>query len=227
MPKEQPIVEVLDWRKDATGDTSFWRVVAVSLPVVGNKGDFYLCAGLFIACTVGILVAHNAGLLAHGRDIAAMLGQWATLGVNIAVAILGFLIAGFSIFATMTKPELFHLLAKFKANGRPISEFKFVFYNFLHVFAHYLLYLAIGVFAAVMSQRGSPLWYFANLLRDHFGSWLDVAVAIGAAGLVCYTVFALLLLKSFLWNLYQAMVFAIFFEVPKSDPPKPGEPGQI
>lgn len=214
MTKNSTIVGIENWRDDATSDTSFTKVLRASSGVVGNKGDLILVIALFTSSLVGIAVSHHIGILAHPRDIAKMVGEWATLSANMSVAILGFLIAGFSIFATMTRPSLFRYMARYKSEGRPISDFKFVFYNFLYIFIHYLLLLSMSVLTAIFFIPKSPVWFVADIVYDINPSLVTVSAAAYGAALVIYIIFSLLLLKSFLWNLYQTLIFAIFVDPP-------------
>jgi len=214
MNKNAPIVKIDNWRDDATGDDSFAKVIRSSFGVVGNKTDLIVVAALFVIALVGIAFAQKEGLIAHPRDVAKMVGQWAVLSANVSVAILGFLIAGFSIFATMTRPSLFRFMARYKANGRSISDFKFVFYNFLYIFVHYLSVLAISIITSFMFVPQSPAWFFADRLYDVIPNAVQLSVVIYAAFFIVYVIFSLLLLKSFLWNLYQTLIFAIFFDPP-------------
>lgn len=214
MGKSSGIVGIDNWRDDATSDTDFVKVIRASVGVVGNKGDFVLVVALCVLSAIGIAVAHCADVISHPREIAKMIGAWSTLSANMTVAILGFLIAGFSIFATMTRPSLFRFMARYKADGRSISDFKFVFYNFLYIFIHYLILLAVSVLTAIFFVPQSPIWFLAQIGYQRFPEFIQIASIAYGSFIVIYIVFALLLLKSFLWNLYQTLVFAIFVDPP-------------
>lgn len=209
------VQEVPDWRKDATQDTSLLAILRASVGVVGNAGDLAIFAVTILLGFLGVLYAANYGDLAGAGETARLVQAWAALGANIAVAILGFLIAGFSVFATVTRPELFRFMAKYKAKGRPISEFKFVFYNFLYIFAHYIVFLTLCICVAFLEVPRSPVWWIAKIVYRDYPGAVDVAAAVSGVLVASYALFSMLLLKSFLWNLYQTLVFAIFFKPPE------------
>lgn len=214
-PKASDVQEVPDWRRDATQDTGLIAILRASFGVVGNTGDLVIFVTTLVLGLIGVWGAAYYGEIASASDTARLIQQWATLGANIAVAILGFLIAGFSVFATVTRPELFRYMARYKAKGRPISEFKFVFYNFLYIFAHYIIFLTGSVSVAFLAAPRSPLWWLAEMSYTHYGYVIDIAAAMTGVMIASYALFSMLLLKSFLWNLYQTLVFAIFFKLPE------------
>lgn len=214
-PKASDVQEVPDWRRDATQDTGLIAILRASFGVVGNIGDLAIFVATFALGLIGVLWGACSGALASAGDTARLVQQWAALGANIAVAILGFLIAGFSVFATVTRPELFRYMARYKAKGRPISEFKFVFYNFLYIFAHYIIFLTGSVAVAFLFEPHSPIWWLAETFYADHNKIVDIAAAMTGVIIASYAAFSMLLLKSFLWNLYQTLVFAIFFKPPE------------
>jgi hypothetical protein len=136
--------------------------------------------------------------------------EWGVLTCTLAATILGFLIAGFAIFATMSRHSFFVELAQFRVESRPISQFKFVFFNFIFIFIHYVSYIATTLLVAMLWVGHSPVWFAAEYfhrirprLTDLLSAELDAAIAI-------YTIYILLVLRGFIWNLYQALLIVIF-----------------
>lgn len=135
------------------------------------------------------------------------IGRVADIGFVLATAILGFLIAGFSIFASTTPRELFKILAQLPHKNTQVSKLKFIFFIFLLVFIHYLVFLGlcvaiklilplvtetISVFEISSGIRVSLIWwYFAIFLHAAVVAWL---------------IYLIMLLKSFIWNIYQTVL---------------------
>ena len=216
---DQPeIIAIEDWRGDAIKEKGFGSIILSSIGVVGSKLDLLLFACMLLLGGGGVFLARTAfDQLKLPWLTATIVQQWANFGASFSVAILGFLIAGFSVFATVTRPSVFHVLAKFRQSNRNISEFKFVFYNFLYVFAHYVTYLA-GCMAVVFAfTKQSPVWFMAYLIWKRNPQWVDIATALVGVIVVSYSLFLMLLLRSFLWNLYQGLLFAIFFDERQQD----------
>jgi hypothetical protein len=128
----------------------------------------------------------------------------ADIGFDLSVQILGFLVGGFAIFATVTDHRLMVNLASAEMEGENVSVFKYVFFNFISVFFVYLLTLSVS--AAV--KAGSSI----NLSTKFFDPKLATVVNSTLFVLVAFLVVASIVrLKSFIWNIYQA--FLIFIAV--------------
>lgn len=199
--KEKSVLEVYNEAKKIAG-SDFNRTVA----------RFF---ALFLAIAMLMLFAFSTPENAKKISSENWLYDWANAGIAFSTSILGFLIAGFSIFATITKNEIFVGLAQIpyvdgdkKSN---ISRLKFIFFNFMIAFVHYLAFLAACLFAAFLLTKSGPA---ALILSDivtnkSYQSYIQAGIA---WALATWFVYVLLLLKSFIWNLYQSILFTVTAE---------------
>jgi hypothetical protein len=134
------------------------------------------------------------------------------VGLTITTQLLGFLIAGFAIFASITKPEILIMLANLPHTKGDITRLQFIFFNFLFVFIHFILFLAASVFVKTVLPSNGPL---SGLLQWFAGAH-SIVLSVLAGLLMCvlsaWLVFILMLLKSFIWNMYQSILLAIAAE---------------
>jgi hypothetical protein len=129
------------------------------------------------------------------------------------LGILGFLITGFAVFASITKVDVFISLAKRAYKKSPeINNLQYIFFNFLNVFSIYIGLLALSLSAEFVSADSSPLIrLIPNSAHQYQKVW--VAVGGGISFIIClWTAIAILRLKSFIWNLYQTVLLAIAME---------------
>lgn len=149
-------------------------------------------------------------------DTASLVHSIAGFGYSFSLSILGFLIAGFAIFATLTKPDLFIILAQipYKKNGQDtgISRLQFIFFNFLNVFTVILFLLSVSAFISVGFSDHSPLHFISGFLSDYFLDWFIPINSFVYSFMAVVLVDALLKLKSFIWNLYQSVILTITTE---------------
>ena len=100
--------------------------------------------------TLVILCATSLVLLISKPDLFPVavksITGWLSLGFTYATTILGFLVAGFTIFSTMTRTEVFIALARKKHDTLGVSQLKFIFFSFLRVF---ILHIVL-IFACVV-----------------------------------------------------------------------------
>ncbi len=181
---------------ELTSEKSLWDVYWMSRTIRPSK--FQLLSVL----TVMSALAINAFVLE--TDVTTILTdtrKWASSGFNFSITTLGFLIAGFTIFATLSKPEMMLAMMSHRNKKTNLPTLKYNFFTFMKVFIMYivfsLLYLAIELFG----QQGGLL---SNLL-----SLMPYSVCLKSTMIkVAYIIvggsffYLLLLLKTFIFNIY-------------------------
>jgi hypothetical protein len=136
----------------------------------------------------------------------------ADIGFTFTSTMLGFLISGFAIFASISKPEVLIVLARTDYKNPRISELQFIFFNFILVFIHYIIFLGACVIIKIVSGDSGPLpkgLDLANAYSEAIGCALASTLL---AALLSWLAFVTLLLKSFIWNLYQSVLITIQIE---------------
>ncbi len=112
-----------------------------------SENRFDLCMRI---ATLAILCAASLILIISTPDLFPVavksITSWLSLGFTYATTILGFLVAGFTIFSTMTRTEVFIALARKKHDTLGVSQLKFIFFSFLRVF---ILHITL-IFACVV-----------------------------------------------------------------------------
>lgn len=131
------------------------------------------------------------------------------IGFVLSISVLGFLVAGFSIFASITKPKLFILLAKLPYKKSDISNFQYVFFIFLNVFSVYIILLTISLFLKIGFSENSPLTMISYEIYNKLPNVCMLVNAIVFTVLIGLIAEAIVRLKSFTWNLYQAVILVI------------------
>jgi hypothetical protein len=79
------------------------------------------------------------------ETLLASLEAWSSMGSIFASTLLGFLVAGFAIFATISKPTLFVDLAQFNYPGSRLTALEYIFFSFVNIFVHYMSFLILAV----------------------------------------------------------------------------------
>jgi hypothetical protein len=205
------VVQIPKWQDDVFTEKTLSSALRAAIGVVGSPHDVAIVVFVGLAGLVLSVASTCVWEVTATADVTAKIVQgWSVVAAGFASAILGFLIAGFSIFAAMTDKTLFHGLAQIKSNGREISDFKFIFYNFLYVFIQYLLYLAVTLAVCFLFVPQSPLWFVASVVSVTFPSAVAFSALAFAVLFGTYSLYVLLLLRSFIWSMYQALLIAIF-----------------
>jgi len=159
-----------------------------------------------------LLVVMSAYLIFSKSDLFPVavksISSWVALGFNYSITILGFLVAGFTIFATMTKVEIFIALTQATHKTENISHIKFIFYSFLRVFINHIILLFACV-GTTMLKDSSAIYLSAFADGDTIIRIKKAAVMIVLPIVGYLLINAMLQLKTFIWNLYQSVIVAI------------------
>lgn len=200
----------MDWRDKVTEEKSLLDVFWKARKVASAKSNRLVAALAFLVLLVFFFIdRHFDFALFSAQVMTRLIEQAGDVGFTLTTAILGFLIAGFSIFSSITKPEIFAALAKLDHRDSGLSNLQFIFFNFLLVFIHYLAFLAVSIaikiFLPVVVEAAALVE--ARLAVPHVVVWWVEATAIAAV--LAWLVFLVMLLKSFIWNIYQAVLIVI------------------
>lgn len=215
-----------DWKDRIFREKSLWEVYRLSASVLPRPKFNRFIAWLFSILIAAFFawVLCDSGRTFTVQDALEFLRFSAAQGVALSIGILGFLVAGFAIFASVTRAELFITLAEipYKRNGvdTGINRLLFIFFNFINVFTVYIGLLSLSMIVAMGLSEHSPVLRIAGNTRSPFPMLPLVFLVILNGGITFWIAIALLKLKSFIWNLYQTVLVAIATEAELLKRPK-------
>jgi hypothetical protein len=203
----------MEWQRELFREKNFRDVYRGARSFAGGRKDTWILVFVFFA-----LVAANAvwWYLSKGSDpsatVIAAVRHWAESGASFATNILGFLLAGFAIFASVTKADLFIALANIQYKKSDISRLKYVFFNFLIVFIHYLAFLSVCLVVHLFLASESPFTRLLGIATADRLVTRFILAATATAIIGTWFIALILMLKVFIWNLYQSVLLAITTE---------------
>lgn len=200
----------MDWQKRATAEKSLSEVYRKARRVGSTRKNLGVAVLVSIVfCLLAITDWQLSLRVLPLTSLRALVSQIAEIGFALTTAILGFLIAGFLIFASITRPAIFVGLAKMDHRKTGMSRLQFIFFNFLLVFIHFLAFLAVSIFLKLVLPIAPAA---IDKIQQQTGISAEVvwwASAGLASFLLGWLTFLLMLLKSFVWNIYQAVLVVI------------------
>ena len=188
------------WKDDVYKEKSLYDVYRASRVIEPSRFNVSCMRVCYVLC--GLYVLMNVVTGADNGEIIAALSRISASLITITTAVLGFLIAGFSIFISSTPNRTLIMLLNTRYKSTEISYFKQIMFNFLNVFSVYLcvLVIALGV------NTSTPLGW-SPLLPLGFPPKLTIAFNSSVLGvLVISSAYAVLRLKSFIWTMYQGLI---------------------
>jgi hypothetical protein len=212
--------------RELFAETSLLHVYKNSMSYSENRFD--RCIRIF---TLVVLCTASLILILSKEDLFPVavksITSWLSLGFTYATTILGFLVAGFTIFSTMTRTEVFIALAVKTHDTLGVSQLKFIFFSFLRVF---ILHIAL-IFAcvAITMLKDSSAIYLSPLHNDHASITIKKFATVMVLPFIGYLIVSTLLhLKTFVWNLYQSIIIAVagaavLYELDRAAPKTEGD----
>ncbi|MEO0014056.1 MAG: hypothetical protein RLZZ535_2445, partial [Cyanobacteriota bacterium] len=152
------------------------------------------------------------------QEMASRVREWTDFGFSFAIGILGFLITGFTIFATVSKPSMFVKMAKVKHPNCELSYLKYNFFTMMNVF---IIYLGFTFVCVVIKFLAPPSGFISILLSylfsNFYSEYLEIFKRIlSGAGIVIvgtWIFYLLVILQSFIFNIYSMIMTAIRWEI--------------
>lgn len=214
---------------DLLKEGSLWAVFRKSLRIKRSKKNLIVALIVSAFAFAVTIPEPRAGILA------SQIHSLSLIILSATVSLLGFLIAGFSFFATVSDKAMFCKMAEHTHKNSGLSYLKFNLFIFMRVFAEYLLMSLLTLVAVVAFSPDSAsratirrwtrdlTWPgFLNINHPMDAAFLSVMLSV----LVGLFVFLLMELGSFIFNVYHVVMTTIVWEIEKekvkqvqADPP--------
>jgi hypothetical protein len=193
--------------EDLFQEKSLWEIYRVCVTRLKiSRFNASVCALVTLLLSVYAYSTNNS----RGQ-IEASIRSLADMGLGYGTTILGFLIAGFTIFATLTKPTLLRQMYH-TTHPSGLNYVKVNFFAFIEVFIIYLTFimlcLAIKLFAPVNGPLTEVIQWF-NSFSFSYVIRVDILKKIGFVIFGASSFYAMLALKSFVYNTHHAVMTLI------------------
>lgn len=203
-----------DWKTKIFEEKSLWEVYRLSHSLIpkpkSNRVIFWLSALIFLGLFIWSIVEGAQHYTA--KQAFDFMHHIANQSLILSIGILGFLITGFAIFASLTNISLFIALANIRHKNTNINRLQFVFFNFLNIFTVYIGLLSFCLFIIIGLSENSPLTRLSYLAIARWPTSGIPAIFFVVGILGIWLISAIVKLKSFIWNLYQIVLISIATE---------------
>lgn len=143
-------------------------------------------------------------------DLSKNIRSTLAFGASLAPAVIGFLVAGFTIFVTVTKIELFNFMAIRKYKDTNESYLKYNMSAFMLAFIHYCAFIFTCAILTIFAQPNGPLIlitkYIFGLIPACIGfNFYEDFLKIFFSLFGAWSIYLIMLLKTFVFNIYQVL----------------------
>lgn len=185
------------------------------------KSVFRLSLSLFnTVTTLLILVLLSLHAFYFESNVATLVNNvrtFADVGLSFGSSILGFLIAGFTIFATLTKPSLFIMMYNNEHPKSKLNYLKHNFFAFIEVFVVYLVLLGACLLIKIFGGQEGALLKAMEFISCHSTVELttikEIVVKASYITMGAFLYYSLVSLKSFVFNIYHIVITSIVWEM--------------
>ena len=185
---------------ELTSEKSLWDVYILSRRILPSK------IHLLIVLIVSFLLALNA--FAFEKNIGIILSDvrlWAKMGFSFSITTLGFLIAGFTIFATLAKPKMMLAMMDHTHKETGLPTLKYNFFAFMNVFIAYISLSVVYLCVVIFGQKGGMLSNVIEVIP--YSECLKISlIKISYVFIGSSFIYLLLLLKSYIFNIYTIVM---------------------
>ncbi|MBE4894820.1 hypothetical protein, partial [Enterobacter cloacae complex sp. P16RS2] len=191
---------------DITKEKCLWDVYLLACKIKMSTST--LCSLL----SVFILLFSNSFFLEKDSNVLITdIRNWSSLGFNFTVTTLGFLIAGFTIFATLSKPDMFLTMMAYEHPETKMPVLKYNFVSFMKVFIAFIFCTFLYLFVILFCQPkgvGSNVFKILPLTTEIKNGIISFTYCIIGSSIV----YLLLVLKTFIFNIYAFIMNTIRWE---------------
>ncbi len=190
-----------------TSEKKLWDVYLLSRKIKISNFNFYFCVAVFI----GLMI--NAHYIDNHSIIIQDIRSFVSFGFTFSITTLGLLIAGFTIFATLAKPEMLLRMMEHKNEKTQIETLKYNFIVFMRVFIHYLItsFIYLFMFFIFGQQSQGVMNKVVHLISiDFLSPYCILNFIYSFTGMTL--IYLLLLLKSFIFNIYAIIMAMLRWE---------------
>lgn len=196
--------------EELTKEKSLYDVYLLTKVIKINSFDFYLTIIIFL------LLSINSVCLSSSKELLDSIRTWVPLTFSFTTTTLGFLIAGFTIFATINKPDLFLALMSIKHPDYNMSYLKYVYGVFMRVFIHFITWSIVYLFIIMFGQHNGLISKIANGLMIPYEAKI-IAVKLTYIIIGCSAIYLVLSIKTFIFNIYTMLMQTLRWEMIKGD----------
>lgn len=141
---------------DLTSEKSLWDIYKLSRRILPSKTHALIVSLISILLSLNVFILENKiGVILNDAR------HWAELGFSFSITTLGFLIAGFTIFATLAKPKMMLAMMDHVNKETGLPTLKYNFFAFMNVFIAYISLSVIYLCVVILGQKGG---FLSNLL---------------------------------------------------------------
>jgi hypothetical protein len=189
--------------RELTKEKKLWDIYIASRRIPASKFNFLSTLIVTILLVVSVWIGDG-----QIRNTIETIRKFTEIGLGVSLSTLGFLLAGFTIFATVSQPLLLVSMAKINHPDSGLSYLKHNFFIFIRVFIYYLVFAGFCLIVMIFGHKKGLVSILASLSPN---PEKIIFILVNGTYIVLFAgyYFLLMQLKSFVFNIYHAVMTSI------------------
>lgn len=186
--------------KSFTEEESLWAIYKKARRIPSSRFN--------VITTLGVLFFSSFSYFFSEIDAEATVKsarEMAAFGFNSTLTLLGFLVAGFTIFATITNPNMLIAMGLIKNPQSDLSWMKHQFFVLIRTFIYFISYSVVCFFVIYFGSQGG-LFSLVMKFSPHPYEYILCSGKLACIALTTGQYFVIMQLKSFIYNMYHGVV---------------------
>ncbi|MDX1442844.1 MAG: hypothetical protein R3270_03585 [Gammaproteobacteria bacterium] len=194
--------------EELTEEKSLWQVFLVARAHSSRARLRYGLGSLFLVLAIGFYFASPA------LPLSTISKEFLEVFISISAALLGFLVAGISIFLAVSDSHFLKALAKTRDSNSGESHLKFLISKLLAVIVYILFALFIFLVLKLIAFIPLDLAYsLIRFLAVDKATIYHAANSLFMTSVVITFAFVVIELQAFVYNLYASVMMAMRFKI--------------
>jgi hypothetical protein len=185
---------------DLTSEKSLWDVYLLTRKIKPS-----LLHTMVLSITAAVLTLKAYALTDQATSLLVEIRSWAANGFNFSITTLGFLIAGFTIFVTVAKPDMMLAMMDHTDPETKLPTLKANLAKFMHVFIIYIVCSGLYLSILLFGQENSVVSWATKFAPDPI-RLKNTLIVIAYVYVGTSFAYLLLTLKSFIYNIYTIVM---------------------
>ncbi|MFT2098278.1 hypothetical protein ACMUMQ_07995 [Marinomonas sp. 2405UD66-6] len=186
---------------DLTKEKSIFDIFKKTIKIRVSKFHKLIIISIFIISSLGsYFLKITPDQIRHLSEI----------GFNFGMTTLGFLIAGFTIFTTLAKPEMMLSMMNHQNEKYKIPTLKYNLFVFMKVFIHFIFFTFLYLSVIAFGQSGGLVSKLIFIITPYISK--NIILCILYTIIVCSLFHLLLSLKTFIFNTYAIVMSTLRWE---------------
>lgn len=189
--------------KELTKEKRLWDIYIASRRIPFSRFNTITTALVFV-----LLLANSWFTIQPVGQTIELVREFSKIGLEVALSTLGLLLAGFTIFATVTQPSLSIKMSEITHPDSGLSYLKHNYFVFIRVFIYYLSFSVFCLIVIMLGHEGGlvPLVASYSPYPEHVRFTI---AKLSYVVLFSGYYFLIMQLKSFIFNIYHSVVTSL------------------